>query len=146
MALDDNSGSHNMQLVGFVNQVRYINHSASTNVNSAWFAFEQITSPIVWIAGGVDVVNDYTPLISHIKKRVSRIICIGINNYRIHQTFGNIADFIINQECMKDAVRFARLISNPGEVVLLAPACPSFDLYEDYRKRGDAFCDAVAQL
>lgn len=137
---------HRLEFVARVKGVDYINDSKATNVNSAWYALESMDKPVVWIAGGVDKGNNYNELKSLVKDKVRLIICMGIDNTKIHQAFHKEVDMIINTTSAREAVHVASKLSSPGECVLLSPACASFDLFENYEDRGRQFKTAVRNL
>ena len=105
-----------------------------------------MSKPIIWIAGGVDKGNDYTVLEGLVKKKVRAMICLGVDNTKLHSAFSKHVDIVVNCNNMRDAVRMAYQLSNPGDAVLLSPACASFDLFQNYEDRGKKFKDAVIQL
>lgn len=143
---DMKSLEHRMESVAKVRNIEFINDSKATNVNSTWFALESMTKPVIWIAGGIDKGNDYTVLESLVKKKVKGMICLGVDNTKLHSAFGKKVDIMVNVTNMNDAVRMAYQLGNPGDVVLLSPACASFDLFENYEDRGNKFKEAVIQL
>ena len=137
---------HRLENVLKVKNVLYINDSKATNVNSTWYALESMKTNIVWIAGGKDKGNDYTPLYDLIKDKVRVLICMGVNNTRLHEEFGEMVDEIYDAGSAKEAVEIAYRCAKPGESVLLSPACASFDLFRNYEDRGKQFKEAVASL
>lgn len=137
---------HRLELVLKIRGVQYINDSKATNVNSTWYALESMTTPVVWIAGGTDKGNDYTSLIPLAKEKVKAIVCLGIDNSKIHHAFKDVVDVIVDTHSAKDAVQQAYRLSQPGDTVLLSPACASFDLFENYEDRGRQFKEAVRYL
>jgi UDP-N-acetylmuramoylalanine--D-glutamate ligase len=141
-----NNLEHRLEFVARVNGVEYINDSKATNVNSAWYALESMDKPVIWIAGGVDKGNDYTDLVPLVKNKVKMIICLGLDNIKIHKAFQNSVDMIINTQSAKEAVYVASKMSESGDAVLLSPACASFDLFENYEERGRLFKQAVKNL
>jgi UDP-N-acetylmuramoylalanine--D-glutamate ligase len=143
---DFQSLEHRLEHVAEVRGVQFINDSKATNVNSAWFALESMNKPVIWIAGGVDKGNDYTSLMPLVHEKVKAIVCIGKDNSKIHQAFGSIVDTIIDTEEMSEAVLSAFYMGQPGDTVLLSPACASFDLFENYEERGQKFKRAVHDL
>jgi len=118
---------HRLEFVGKIQGVKYINDSKATNVNSAWYALESMTNQTIWIAGGVDKGNDYTDLKPLVKEKVRMIICMGLDNSKIHEAFQENVEMIINVASAKEAVHVANRMSQNGENVLLSPACASFD-------------------
>lgn len=137
---------HRLETVIKTNGIEYINDSKATNVNSTWYALESMDRPVIWIAGGVDKGNDYTDLKPLVKDKVKIIICMGIDNLKIHQAFQSDVDMIINTLSPKEAVHVASRMATNGDVVLLSPACASFDLFENYEDRGRQFKAAVRNL
>ena len=137
---------HRMEFVQEVNRIRFINDSKATNVNSAWYALESVPGPIVWIAGGVDKGNDYTPLLHLVEEKVSHLICLGADNAKLISTFGPLVDHVCEVRTAADAVATAYAVGTPGTTVLLSPACASFDLFGSYEERGAAFKAAVRAL
>ncbi|WP_117881687.1 UDP-N-acetylmuramoyl-L-alanine--D-glutamate ligase [Aureibaculum luteum] len=143
---DFDSVEHRLESVLKINGVQYINDSKATNVNAAYYALESVRTPIVWIVGGTDKGNDYTSLLPLVREKVKAIICLGLDNAKIIETFGNVVDFMIETAGAEEAVKVAYKVSEKGDTVLLAPACASFDLFENYEDRGRQFKDAVRQL
>jgi len=137
---------HRLEPVGTVGGVEFINDSKATNVNSAWYALESMEKPIIWIAGGVDKGNDYSILKDLVKEKVRIIVCLGTDNRKIHEAFGSDVDMIVNTSSAKESVHVAHKLAKPGEVVLLSPACASFDLFKNYEDRGRQFKKAVRNL
>ncbi len=137
---------HRLETVAKTNGVEYINDSKATNVNSTWYALESMDRPVIWIAGGVDKGNDYADLKPLVKEKVKMIICMGIDNLKIHQAFQSDVDMVINTLSAKEAVHVASRMAANGDVVLLSPACASFDLFENYEDRGRQFKAAVRNL
>ena len=137
---------HRLEKVLSIKGVMYINDSKATNVDSAWYALESMTTPVVWIAGGKDKGNDYSPLYKFVKDKVKVLICMGLHNEKLHECFGDKVDKIIDVTSAKDAVRVAYENSVPGDTVLLSPCCASFDLFKSYEDRGEQFKKAVREL
>jgi len=137
---------HRLEKVLKIQNVQYINDSKATNVNAAFFALDSMNSPTVWILGGVDKGNDYSELMSLVHEKVKAIICLGVDNKKIIDAFGNIVDIMIEVTSMQDAVTMAQRLSEKGDTVLLSPACASFDLFENYEDRGRQFKNAVQNL
>lgn len=137
---------HRLELVNNVYGISFINDSKATNVNSAWYALESMSQPVVWIVGGVDKGNDYDQLKDMVKSKVKAIVCLGKDNTKLIEEFGGtVADFV-EADSMRDAVYKAYKLGTKGDVVLLSPACASFDLFEDYEDRGRQFKEAVRNL
>ncbi|HQV05287.1 MAG TPA: cyanophycin synthetase, partial [Chitinophagaceae bacterium] len=137
---------HRMEYVSTVRGIEFINDSKATNVNSTWYALESMTKPTVLILGGVDKGNDYTLIEDLIKEKVKAIICLGKDNRKIHEAFGNKISTIVNTASAGEAVFAAFHFANKGDVVLLSPACASFDLFKNYEDRGQQFKQAVKDL
>lgn len=137
---------HRLEKVLKIQNVQYINDSKATNVNAAFFALDSMTTPTVWIVGGVDKGNDYNELMALVREKVKAIICLGVDNRKIIDAFGNVVDIMVEVNTMNDAVKMAQRISEKGDTVLLSPACASFDLFENYEDRGRQFKDAVHNL
>jgi UDP-N-acetylmuramoylalanine--D-glutamate ligase len=138
--------AHRMEPVATVRGVEFINDSKATNVNSTWFALESMTKPTILILGGVDKGNDYSLITELIKEKVKAIICLGTDNRKIHEAFGNIVNPIVNTGSASEAVHAAFHFAEKGDVVLLSPACASFDLFKNYEDRGDQFKKEVKEL
>ena len=137
---------HRMEPAGVVKGVSFINDSKATNINSTWYALESMNSPVILILGGVDKGNDYSLLKELVKEKVKAIVCMGIENRKIHETFGDIVSLMVNTENAQEAVQAAFHFANKGDVVLLSPACASFDLFKNYEDRGNQFKQAVKNL
>ncbi|MEP7253363.1 MAG: UDP-N-acetylmuramoyl-L-alanine--D-glutamate ligase [Ginsengibacter sp.] len=137
---------HRMEPVATIKGVEFINDSKATNTNSTWFALESMNKPTILILGGVDKGNDYSFMKEIVKEKVKAIVCMGIDNRKIHEAFGNDVELIINTNNAKDAVTSAFHFADKGDVVLLSPACASFDLFKNYEDRGKQFKDAVKDL
>ncbi|MGZ4049942.1 MAG: UDP-N-acetylmuramoyl-L-alanine--D-glutamate ligase [Bacteroidia bacterium] len=137
---------HRMETVATIKGVEFINDSKATNTNSTWFALESMTKPTILILGGVDKGNDYSFLKDLVKEKVKAIVCMGIDNRKIHEAFGNDVGLMVNTNSAKDAVQAAFHFANKGDVVLLSPACASFDLFKNYEDRGKQFKEAVKDL
>ena len=137
---------HRLEQVLKINKVQYINDSKATNVNATYFALESMDAPTVWIVGGVDKGNDYTELFPFVNEKVKAIICLGVDNQKLIQSFGNMVDVIVETQFMSEAVKIAYKIAESGDNVLLSPACASFDLFENYEERGRQFKEAVRNL
>jgi UDP-N-acetylmuramoylalanine--D-glutamate ligase len=135
-----------MEKVATVKGVEFINDSKSTNVNSTWYALESMETPTILILGGIDKGNDYSFIKELVKEKVKAIVCMGVDNRKIHEAFGNEVELIVNTGSAKDAVQLAFHIANKGDTVLLSPACASFDLFKNYEDRGKQFKDAVKEL
>lgn len=137
---------HRLENVLKVRNVLYINDSKATNVNSTWYALESMKTSVVWIAGGKDKGNDYSPLYDLVKDKVRVLICMGVDNKKLHSEFGEMVDEIYDAGSAAEAVNIAYKCAKQGETVLLSPACASFDLFKNYEDRGKQFKEAVAAL
>ena len=124
----------------------YINDSKATNVNSAWYALESMDRPVVWIAGGTDKGNDYAQLYELAAKKVKALICLGVDNRKLHESFSGIVPEITDASSAEEAVKKAYGMAENGDVVLLSPCCASFDLFKNYEDRGRQFKEAVRNL
>ena len=146
-SLSDFQGvEHRLEKVLKIQNVQYINDSKATNVNAAFYALDSMNTPTVWIVGGVDKGNDYAELMPLVREKVKAIICLGIDNKKIIDAFGDVVDEMIEANNMVDAVKLAQRMSEKGDTVLLSPACASFDLFESYEDRGRQFKQAVQNL
>lgn len=137
---------HRMEKVLTVKGVDFINDSKATNVNSTWYALESMTQPTILILGGIDKGNDYSTLLDLVKEKVKAIVCMGLDNRKIHEAFGKHVEVMVNTGSAKEAVQAAFHLANKGDVVLLSPACSSFDLFKNYEDRGRQFKEAVREL
>ena len=137
---------HRLEHFLTIHKVKYINDSKATNVNATFYALNSYKSPIVWIVGGVDKGNDYNQLIPLVKKNVKAIICLGTDNEKIISTFSQHCNLVVSTNKIADAVKSAYDISKKGDVVLLSPACASFDLFKNYEDRGNLFKNEVRKL
>ncbi|WP_299096538.1 UDP-N-acetylmuramoyl-L-alanine--D-glutamate ligase [uncultured Winogradskyella sp.] len=137
---------HRLEHVLKINKVQYINDSKATNVNATYFALESMNAPTVWIVGGVDKGNEYRELFQFVNEKVKAIICLGVDNKKLIEAFGNMVDVIVETQYMTEAVKIAYKLADTGDNVLLSPACASFDLFENYEDRGRQFKDAVRNL
>ena len=138
--------NHRLEHVLTIQKVKYINDSKATNVNAVYYALDSVKSPTVWIVGGVDKGNNYDDLIPLVREKVKAIICIGIDNSKIIESFSPFVELIIENDNMAEAVKNAYKISEPKDNVLLSPACSSFDLFKNYEDRGNQFKEAVRKL
>ena len=137
---------HRLERAGDVNGIRFINDSKATNVNAAWYALDSMTRPTVWIAGGVDKGNDYTELIPLVGEKVHTLICLGKDNAKLKKAFGTAVSRIFEVESAEEAAILGYNVAQPGDAVLLSPACASFDLFSSYEERGLRFKGGVRSL
>jgi len=126
--------------------VEFINDSKATNVNSTWYALESMEKPVILILGGVDKGNDYGLIRDLVKEKVKAIVCMGVDNRKIHEAFQQDVPVMVNTGSAEEAVKAAFHFANKGDVVLLSPACASFDLFKNYEDRGKQFKEAVRNL
>jgi UDP-N-acetylmuramoylalanine--D-glutamate ligase len=137
---------HRLQLSGTIKGVKYINDSKATNVDAVSYALDAFEEKLVWIAGGTDKGNDYTLIEDAVKKNVRVLICLGADNAKIFNFFSGKVPNIFDTNSMHEAVRIASEEAQQGEIVLLSPACASFDLFKNYEHRGEMFMQEVALL
>ncbi|WP_291274522.1 UDP-N-acetylmuramoyl-L-alanine--D-glutamate ligase [Flavobacterium sp.] len=137
---------HRLEKVLKIQNVQYINDSKATNVNATFFALDSMTTPTVWIVGGVDKGNDYDELMPLVREKVKGIICLGVDNKKLVDKFENVVEVLVETTSMDEAVKIANKIAEKGDTVLLSPACASFDLFENYEDRGRQFKQAVQKL
>ncbi len=137
---------HRLEFVAKVNGIEFINDSKATNVNSTWFALESMDKPTVWIVGGVDKGNDYAELMDLVRDKVKAIICMGVDNKKLLETFSGVIPTIVEARSAMEAVAYGYRLARKDETVLLSPACASFDLFENYEDRGNQFKSAVRAL
>jgi len=137
---------HRLEHVLKINKVQYINDSKATNVNATYYALESMEAPTIWIVGGVDKGNDYEELFPFVNEKVKAIICLGVDNEKLMNTFGSMVDIIIETQFMNEAIKIAYKVAESGDNVLLSPACASFDLFENYEDRGRQFKESVRSL
>jgi len=146
-SMEDFQGvEHRLEKVLKINNVLYINDSKATNINATYYALDSVKGETVWIVGGEDKGNNYTELLPLVNEKVKAIICLGIDNSKIFDAFGNCVDLMVETRSMVEAVKMAYKIAEKGNTVLLSPACASFDLFENYEDRGRQFKDAVRNL
>ena len=137
---------HRLEKVLKIQDVQYINDSKATNVNSVFYALDSMTTPTVWIVGGVDKGNDYDELMPLVREKVKAIVCLGVDNSKIINAFNNVVDVMVETSSMSEAVQLAQRLAEKGDSVLLSPACASFDLFENYEDRGRQFKQAIFNL
>ena len=146
-ALEDfEAVEHRLEYVSTINGVKYINDSKATNVNSCWYALESMQAPTVLILGGKDKGNDYTEIEQFVKDKVKAIVCLGVDNSKLHNFFEGKVPVITDARSMQEAVEKCHNIAQPGDVVLLSPCCASFDLFKSYEDRGEQFKTQVHNL
>ena len=131
--------AHRLESVCIINEIEYINDSKATNVDAVYYALDAMTKTVVWIVGGVDKGNDYTALFPLVKEKVRAIVCLGVDNSKILEAFGDQHEIIVETRSVQEAIKVGSLYAEPGEAVLLSPACASFDLFANYVDRGNQF-------
>lgn len=138
--------AHRLEPVATVNGVEYINDSKATNVDSVYYALEAMDRPVVWIAGGTDKGNDYSAIDSLVREKVKALVCMGVDNTKLVKAFKGKVAQMVETNSIKDAVMKAGQLAEEGDIVLLSPACASFDLFKNYMDRGDQFKQMVMSL
>ena len=136
---------HRLEPVGKKNDIEYINDSKATNVDSAWYALESMTRPTVWIVGGTDKGSSYAPLFDLAQKKVHTLICMGLDNERLEQSFTGVVPNIVSCHSFEEAMEAVVRVAKEGDTVLLSPACASFDLFKNYNHRGEMFKNWVRE-
>jgi UDP-N-acetylmuramoylalanine--D-glutamate ligase len=137
---------HRLEFIATVNDIKFINDSKATNVNSVWYALECMETPVIWVAGGVDKGNDYSDLLSLVEKKVKHLICLGKDNKKLIKTFSHLVESVHVAKTATEAVQIAYDLGTPNDTVLLSPACASFDIFGSYEERGFKFKQAVKEL
>ena len=146
-SLSDFQGvEHRLEYVATIRDVRYINDSKATNVNSCWYALQSMQTPVVLILGGTDKGNDYSEIAELVKEKVTTLIFMGVDNSKLHSFFDGKVNNIIDTNSIESCVKSAYNIAKPGETVLLSPCCASFDLFKSYEDRGRQFKELVRKL
>lgn len=143
---DFENEEHRLEKVLTINGSQYVNDSKAANVNATFYALDSMEHTTIWIAGGLDQESDYDMLLPLVNEKVNAIICLGANNDRLIETFGNVVDFMIETTSIRDAVKIAYKLSREGETVLFSPAGACENLSENYEERGKLFKEAVRQL
>lgn len=137
---------HRLEFVATIHGIQFINDSKATNVNSTWYALESMRDPVVWIVGGVDKGNDYSMLFDLVDQKVKAIICLGTDNEKLLEAFGDRVENISEASSAREAVGLGYQFAEKGDAVLLSPCCASFDLFDNYEDRGQQFKQAVKML
>ncbi len=137
---------HRLEEVLKIQNITYINDSKATNVNATFYALESMEGQTVWIVGGIDKGNDYMELLPLVREKVKSIICIGLDNEKIIESFSPVVDVLVETQSMSEAVKIAHKLANKKDYVLLSPACASFDLFKNFEDRGNQFKKAVRNL
>jgi UDP-N-acetylmuramoylalanine--D-glutamate ligase len=137
---------HRLEYVATIRGVQFINDSKATNVNSVWYALESMKHPTVLILGGQDKGNDYSEILDLVQEKVKAIVCLGVDNTAIHEAFSNVVPVIVDTQSAREAVQAAYALADKGDIVLLSPACASFDRFKNYEDRGRQFKEAVHEL
>jgi UDP-N-acetylmuramoylalanine--D-glutamate ligase len=136
---------HRLETILTLNEVTYINDSKATNVDAVYWALDAMTKPVVWIVGGVDKGNDYEPLLELVRQKVRAVVCLGKDNEKIKTALNGVHEIVVEAGSMEEAIKIASLYAEAGDVVLLSPACASFDLFENYKARGQRFRNILEQ-
>ena len=144
--LDSRAGTHKMELVANIHGIEFINDSRACTINATWYALESTNNPVIWITGGGDKSIDYSMIKKLIISKVKAIVCLGKNNQKILKTFNKIDIPIIQVKDMKEAVDVGYYSGKKGDTVLLSPGCASFDMFENFEQRGEAFREAVKNI
>lgn len=137
---------HRLESCGMISGVEFINDSKATNVDAVYYALEAMEKPVVWIAGGTDKGNDYEVLLPFVEEKVNALICLGVDNSKLKTFFRGHIQAIVETKQASEAVELGLKLAEAGDVVLLSPACASFDLFKNYMDRGDQFKAAVSEL
>ncbi|MGB1216843.1 MAG: UDP-N-acetylmuramoyl-L-alanine--D-glutamate ligase, partial [Saprospiraceae bacterium] len=137
---------HRLEMVAEINGVQYINDSKATNVDATYYALKAMTRPVIWIAGGTDKGNDYSPIFPWAEKNVKALICMGMDNSKLLENFNPIIKNIEETQSAEEALERANIYAEEGDTVLLSPCCASFDLFNNYEHRGNLFKEAVLEL
>ena len=137
---------HRLEFVRSLNGVRYINDSKATNVNSTWYALESMTDPVVLILGGKDKGNDYSEIEQLVKDKVVAIVCLGVDNTKLHSFFDGMVPVVEDARSMQECIDKCHALAKDGQTVLLSPCCASFDLFNSYEDRGAQFKQCVNAL
>ena len=140
------NASHRLEFCGEVEGIRFINDSKATNVDSVYYALEGVDQKIVWIAGGIDKGNNYSAIMGLVKEKVKALVCLGRNNEPLRDVFDEVLESIVEVQSADEAVKCAFSMAESGDVVLLSPACASFDLFKNYEDRGEQFKAAVKKM
>ena len=143
---DFNAVEHRLEPVATVRGVRFVNDSKATNVNSCWYALESMDTPVVLILGGKDKGNDYSEIEQLVRDKVKAIVCMGVDNTKLHAFFDGKVPYIVDAGSMEEAVTLSYNAAKPGDTVLLSPCCASFDLFKSYEDRGAQFKECVRKL
>jgi UDP-N-acetylmuramoylalanine--D-glutamate ligase len=136
---------HRLEFVAKIHGIEFINDSKATNLNATWYALESCNNPVVWVAGGVDKGNNYNEIKDLVKDKVKAIVCLGADNRKLVEAFGGMIP-IIETNSAEEAVKQSYRIGKKGDIVILSPACASFDLFDSYEDRGRQFKQAVREL
>ena len=136
---------HRLETVDVIDGVTYINDSKATNVDSAWYALDSMHAPVVWIAGGTDKGNDYSVLFDLVREKVKLLICMGVDNKKLIDSFSSICE-VVDTHSLDETMKVAYSRAESGDVVLLSPCCASFDLFKNYENRGELFKEKVREM
>jgi len=137
---------HRLEHVANIHGIEFINDSRSSNINATWFALESMNKPVIWIAGGVDRGNDFRIVQDLVSRKVKALICLGLDNRSLHRAFGHLEIPMVDVISMEEALQAAYYYGEKGDVILLSPSSASFDLFENFEERGNAFRASVKKL
>jgi UDP-N-acetylmuramoylalanine--D-glutamate ligase len=137
---------HRLEFVAEIKGIKFINDSKATNVDSVAYALDSYDAPLIWIAGGTDKGNDYSTLSKLVEANVKALVCLGVDNRKLVEFYKGKIDTVIDTHDVKEAVKQSFILGKPGDIVLLSPACASFDLFKNYEDRGEKFKVAVREL
>jgi UDP-N-acetylmuramoylalanine--D-glutamate ligase len=137
---------HRLESVAVINGVEFVNDSKATNVDSVVYALGSYDKPLIWVAGGIDKGNDYNLIKDEVRRKAKALICLGKENDKLRKAFGDVVPVIQETQSVKELVRMALSLAKAGDVVLLSPACASFDLFKNYEDRGTQFREAALEL
>ena len=144
--MDFQAVEHRLEYVRTLDGVRWINDSKATNVNSTWYALESMRDPVVLILGGKDKGNDYTEIEPFVLEKVKAIVCLGVDNRKLHAFFDGKVPVVTDAGSMAECVEKCHALAQSGDTVLLSPCCASFDLFTSYEDRGRQFKERVNSL
>ena len=144
--IDFEGAPHRLESVLKIRGVQFINDSKATNINATYYALDSMRQPTIWIVGGEDKGNDYMEIMPLVREKVKAIVCLGVDNSKIIEAYSNIMPIIVETRGAEEAVKVAHKLAEKGDTVLLSPACASFDLFKDYKDRGNQFKEAILKL
>ncbi len=143
---DVQSTRHRQEVVGVVDGVKFINDSKAVSVDLTWYSLERLDGELIWIVGGLQEGQDYTMLKELVQDKVRGIVCLGRESSKVYKTFMACTEIIVGASTAEEAVKAALALAQPGQKVILSPACPSHDLFDSYEDRGNQFTKSVQKL